>query len=475
MAPSATHAAAAATRLAAPGPDFSLGEDQELLRQQVRRFAEERIRPGVQERDRAHRFPAEVVAEMGELGLLGMMVEERYGGAGADVLGYLVAVEELARVCPASAVTMSVSNSVCCWPIAQFGSDDLKRRTLPELAGGALGAFALTEPGAGSDPSALRATARREGTGGGDRDGVGGARGGDGGERSHGSGERNDGGDRGGGGGGGDKGGGDWLLSGEKAWITNAGLARWYVVFARTDPAAGKRGITAFVVPHDAPGLTVGLPEEKLGLRASQTAALHFSDCRVPAANVLGAVGQGFKIALATLDHSRLGIAAQAVGIHQRALELAVAYARERVQFGVPIARHQAVQFRIAQIATELAAARVLTHRAALAAHAYAGALEGGGTGAGDTASAGRGIGERRPGRRRQEAGRLAAQAKLFASEAANRACQESLQIHGGNGFHEDYEIARLYRDVRVTTIYEGTSEMQRLVIARHLLQTLHG
>jgi alkylation response protein AidB-like acyl-CoA dehydrogenase len=430
MPPSAAQTLAAAPP-ARPGPDFSLDEDQELLRQQVRRFAEERIRPGVQERDREHRFPAEVVAEMGELGLLGMMVEERYGGAGADLLSYLLAVEELARVCPASAVTMSVTNSVCCWPIARFAGEELKRRTLPELAGGALGAFGLTEPGAGSDPAGLRTMARRDGD--------------------------------------------DWLLSGEKAWITNAGLARWYVVFARTDPAAGKRGITAFVVPHDAPGLTVGATEEKLGLRASQTAALHFADCRVPAANILGTLGQGFKIALATLDHSRLGIAAQAIGIHQRALELAVAYARERVQFGVPIAKHQAIQFRIAQIATELAAARLLAHRAALAAHAAASEPADGGAGAGanagKTAAAGRATGEPRPGRRRQEAGRLAAEAKLYASEAANRACQDSLQIHGGNGFHEDYEISRLYRDVRVTTIYEGTSEMQRLVIARHLLQ----
>lgn len=381
------------------GLDFALDEAQELLRQQVRRFAEERIRPGVAERDRAHRFPAEVVREMGELGLLGMMVEERYGGGAADLLSYLVAVEELARVCPVSAVTMSVSNSVCCWPIQRFGSEELKRRVLPELAAGALGGFGLTEPGAGSDPASMRTVAERDG----DHPG-------------------------------------EYLLTGEKAWITNAGLARWYVVFARTDPAAGKRGITAFVVPHDAPGLSVGAPEEKLGLRASQTAALHFAACRVPSANVLGELGQGLKIALATLDHSRLGIAAQAVGIHQRALELAAGYAQERVQFGVPIAQHQAVRFRIAQIATELAAARLMMRCAALASG-------------------------------RREGGRLAAQAKLYASEAANRACQESLQVHGGYGFHEDYEIARLYRDVRVTTIYEGTSEMQRLVIARQLLR----
>ena len=394
-------AATAAAATGAGGPSFGLSEDQELLREQVRRFAEERIRPGVQERDRAHRFPAEIVGEMGEMGLLGMLVGEEYGGAGVDVLTYAIVVEELARVCAATAVTMSVSNSVCCWPIARFGGEALKRKVLPELAGGALGAFGLTEPGAGSDAGSLRTAARQDGD--------------------------------------------SWVLSGEKAWISNAGFARWYVVIARTDPAAGKRGMTAFVVPADAPGFAVGEPEEKLGLRASRTALIYFNDCRVPAENVLGIPGQGFKIALATLDHSRIGIAAQSVGIHQRALELAVAYARERVQFGVPIARHQAIRFRIAEMATELAAARLLTWCAAIAA---------GGAGAPEA----------------PQAGRLAAEAKLFASEAANRACQESLQIHGGNGFHDDYEISRLYRDVRVTTIYEGTSEMQRLVIARHLI-----
>ncbi len=376
--------------------DFSLTEDQRLLAEQVRRFAEERIRPGTAERDREHRFPEELVPELAELGLLGMLVEERFGGAGLDALSYVVAIEELARVCPATAVTVSVSNSVCAWPIQRFGGEALRRAALSELAAGALGGFGLTEPTSGSDAGSLRTTARRDG--------------------------------------------GSWVLDGEKAWITNAGLARWYVVFARTDPAAGKRGLSAFAVPADAPGLAVGKPEEKLGLRASRTAPLVFSGCRVPAGNLLGEEGQGFKIALATLDHSRPGIAAQAVGIHQRALELAVAYARERVQFGRPIAEHQAVRFKIAQMATELEAARALTRQAAARESA-------------------------------RDAGRLSAQAKLYSTEAANRACAESLQIHGGNGFHADYEISRLYRDARVTTIYEGTSEMQRLVIARQLLQ----
>jgi alkylation response protein AidB-like acyl-CoA dehydrogenase len=229
------------------------------------------------------------------------------------------------------------------------------------------------------------------------------------------------------------------VLDGEKAWITNAGVAGFFVVLAKTDPGAGKRGISAFVVPADAMGLEIGEPESKMGQHASRTAPLVFQECRVPAENLLGELGQGFKIALATLDHSRLGIAAQSVGIHRRALELAVTYAKDRIQFGVPIAKHQAIQFKIASMATELSASRVLTYGAALREGARHG-------------------------------GRLASEAKLLASEAANRACYESLQIHGGNGFSNEYEISRLYRDVRVTTIYEGSSEMQRLVISRKLL-----
>ncbi len=383
------------------GIDFSLTEEQDLLIEQVRRFAEERIRPGVEERDREHRFPEEIVAEMGELGLLGMLIPEEYGGAGVDPLTYVLAVEEIARVCPSTAVTMSVTNSVCCWPIDRFGSPALKRRVLPKLASGEqIGGLGLTEPGSGSDAGSLRTTARRDGD--------------------------------------------FWVLNGEKAWITNAGYASWYFVVAVTDPAAGKRGLSAFAVPADAPGFAVGKPEEKLGLRASRTAPLFFTDCRIPAGNLVGKEGQGLKLAFATLDHSRLGIAAQALGIHQRAFELAVAYAKDRKQFGAPIAEHQAIQMKIAQMSTELAAARVLTHYAASVSE--------------------------NPAYPHARAGRLAAEAKLYASEAANRACAESLQIHGGNGFHQDYEISRLYRDVRVTTIYEGTSEMQRLVIARHLL-----
>lgn len=382
--------------MTSPG-DPSLSEGQRILRDEVRRFCEERIRPGLAERDREHTYPADILAELGEMGLLGMTVAEEYGGSELTGLDLAVVIEEIARVCPSVAVSVSVSNSVCCWPINRFGSPELKSRVLPDLAGGkSVGGFALTEPGSGSDAAAMQSTAVRDGDA--------------------------------------------WVLNGEKAWITNAGAASHYVALVRTDPEAGHRGISAFVVPATASGVSVGPPEDKLGLRASLTAAVTFSECRIPADHLLGEEGQGFKIALATLDHSRLGIAAQAVGIHQRALELAVDYAQQRVQFGRPIGDFQAVRFTIAEMATRLAAARSLCRAAAAAEHTPA-------------------------------AGRLAAEAKLFAAEAANRACWDSLQIHGGNGFSEEYEIARLYRDVRVTTIYEGTSEMQRLVIARHLLQ----
>lgn len=376
--------------------DFSFSEEQRLLQSEVRRFAEEQLGPGTAERDRHHRFPAEEIKQLGKMGLLGALIEPEFGGSGLDPLTYCLVIEELARICPSTAVTVSVTNSVCAWPISRFGSEELKRRVLPELTGGALGGFCLTEPSSGSDAASLQTTAEAEGD--------------------------------------------HWILRGEKAWITNAGVARWFVVLARSDRSAGKRGITAFVVRSDWEGVRIGPNEEKLGLCASRTAPVFFDGVRVPDSYRLGEIGQGFKLALATLDHSRLGIAAQAVGIHQRALELAVSYARARVQFGVPIAEHQAVRFAIARMATELEAARLLTYRAALAS-------------------------EREP-----DAGRLASEAKAFASEAANRACFDALQIHGGNGFSAESEIARLYRDVRVTTIYEGTSEMQRLVIARHLL-----
>ena len=376
---------------------FELSEEQRILRDEVRRFSEERIRPGLAERDRDHVFPAEILQELGEMGLLGMSVAEEFGGTGLTSLDLVIAIEEIARVCPSVAVSMIASNSVCGWPINEFGTEELKRRVLPRLASGErLGSFAVTEPGAGSDAASMQSTAVKEGT--------------------------------------------DWILNGEKAWITNAGVAELYVVLARTDREAGFWGISAFVVPADSDGLSVGTPEEKLGLRASVTGSVVLQDCRVDGRNLLGGEGQGLLIAMAALDHSRVGIAAQSVGIHQRALELAIDYARDRVQFGRPIAEFQAIRFTIAEMATRLEAARCLTRAAAAAAGS-------------------------------RDAGRLASQAKLFASEAANQACWDSLQVHGGNGFSEEYEIAKLYRDVRVTTIYEGTSEMQRQLIASRLLQ----
>ncbi len=376
---------------------FDLSEEQKLLRDEVRRFSEEVIRPGVVERDRAHAYPTEIMKQLGEMGLLGMSVPEEYGGSGSSNVDLAVVIEELARVCPAVAVSLIATNSVCGWPIAQFGCAELKERVLPDLASGAtLGAFAVTEPGAGSDAASLKTRAERDGD--------------------------------------------SWVLDGEKAWVTNGGQAGYYVVLARTSPTGGLWGISAFVVPADSPGLTAGAPEAKLGLHASASAPLLLDGCRIPAGNLLGSQGQGLIIAMATLDHSRVGIAAQSVGIHQRALELAVSYAKERHQFGQPIAEFQAIRFTIAEMATQLAAARALTRHAAAA----------GGT---------------------PHAARFASEAKVFASEAANRACWQSLQIHGGNGFSDEYEISRLYRDVRVTTIYEGTSEMQRQLIANKLLQ----
>lgn len=308
------------------GVTFDLNEEQKLLVEEVRRYAEEEIRPGTAERDRNHEFPEAIIAEIGELGLLGMMVDEEYGGPGFDPLTYCLAVEELAAVCPSISVTMSVSNSVCCWPIQKYGSEDLKHRVLPELAGGeAIGGFGLTEPSSGSDAGSMKTTAIVDGD--------------------------------------------EWVLNGEKAWITNGAYGKYFVTLARTNPQAGSKGISAFVVPSDAPGFKVGGSEEKLGLKASNTTALYFDECRIPADNLLGEEGQGFRIALATLDHSRLGIAAQSAGIHRRALELGVSYAKERVQFGRPIAEHQAIQFKIAQMATELSAAQALTHHAALNEH----------------------------------------------------------------------------------------------------------
>jgi len=376
--------------------DFELSEQQRMVRDMVRDFATERIAPGAMERDESGEFPHDIFAELGDLGLLGMLVPESYGGAGMDVLSYALAVEEIARADASVAVGLSVTSSVCQHPILAFGSEEQKQRLLPPLASGqALGGIMLTEPDAGSDLASLRTSYRKDG-------------------------------DR-------------FVLSGAKAWITNAGVARWFVVLATRDASLGPRGISAFVLDAEQPGVNVEKPEKKMGLRSSKTAMVTLDEAEVPAENLLGEEGQGFKIALATLDHSRIGIAAQGLGIAQAALDEALRYSKERRQFGVPLIEHQALAFRLADMDAELEAARWLTYRAAWLSE--------------------------RPGRH----SRTSAEAKLIATEAANRLVAAAVQLHGGYGFSREYRVERLYRDVRVTTIYEGTSEVQRMVIAKAL------
>lgn len=378
--------------------DFGLDEQQRMVQDMVRQLAEERIRPGAAERDRTGEFPVELFRELGELGLLGMFVPEQYGGAGMDDLSYLLAVEELARADASVAVAMSVTNSVCCWPILHFGSEEQKRRFLPPLASGEeLGGFMLTEPEAGSDAGSLRT-------------------------------RYTDAGDH-------------WRLDGAKAWITNGGVGRWFVCLATRDPALGPKGISAFVLDGRQDGVEFARPEDKMGLTASKTCMVALDGARVPKDAMLGEEGQGFKIALATLDHSRLGIAAQAVGIAQAAFDEALRYARDRRQFGRPILEHQGIGFRLAEMDTELAAARALLWQAVWASQ--------------------------QPGRHSRDSAR----AKLYASEMCNRVVAWAVQIHGGYGYSREYTIERLYRDARVTTIYEGTSEVQKMVIARALAE----
>lgn len=376
--------------------DFELGEQQTMVRDMVREFARERLAPGAGARDESGEFPADIFRELGELGLLGMLVEERYGGAGMDALTYGLAIEELARGDASVAVGVSVTNSVCQWPISRFGSEELKERVLPPLARGeVLGGIMLTEPQAGSDLASLRTTYRRDGNG--------------------------------------------YLLNGSKAWITNAGVGRFFVVLATRDPAEGPRGISAFVLDAQQPGVVVHPPERKMGLRSSRTSMVTLEEARVEADGLLGEEGRGMQVALATLDHSRLGIAAQSLGVAQAAMDEALRYCKEREQFGRPLIDHQAVGFRLADMNTDLEAARWLTYRAAWLSE--------------------------RGGRYT----RTSAEAKLLASETANRIVAAAVQLHGGYGYSREYTVERLYRDARVLTIYEGTSEVQRMVLARVL------
>ncbi|HWU61335.1 MAG TPA: acyl-CoA dehydrogenase family protein [Ensifer sp.] len=373
-----------------------LDETTEQIRDAVRDFAQERLAPGAAERDTTSRFPREELTEMGALGFLGMLVPEAYGGSDLGTVAYALALEEIAAADGACSTIMSVHSSVGCVPILRFGTDEQKQRFLPKLASGEwIGGFALTEPQAGSDASAIRTKARRDGD--------------------------------------------HYVIDGTKQFITSGKNGNMIIVFAVTDPSAGKKGISAFIVPTDTPGYKVVTVEKKLGLHSSDTCALAFDGMRVPVENRLGEEGEGYRIALANLEGGRIGIASQAVGMARAAFEAARAYAHERKAFGKPIIEQQAIAFKLADMATQIEAARhMVLHAAAL-----------------------------------KDAGKPclteASMAKLFASEMAERVCSDAIQIHGGYGYLSDYPVERIYRDVRICQIYEGTSEVQRLVIARGL------
>ncbi len=371
-----------------------LNDTQEQIREAARQFAQERLAPGAAARDREHSFPGAELAEMGELGFMGMLVPEEWGGSDLGAVAYALALEEIAAGDGACSTIVSVHSSVGCVPILRFGPEEQKQRFLPKMASGEwIGGFALTEPQAGSDASALKTRARRDGD--------------------------------------------HYVIDGSKQFITSGKNGSVVIVFAVTDPSAGKKGISAFIVPTDTPGYEVVSVEHKLGQHSSDTCALAFTDMRIPVENRLGDEGQGYKIALANLEGGRIGIAAQSVGMARAAFESACAYAKERITFGKPIIEHQAVAFRLADMATKIETARqMVLHAAAL-----------------------------------REAGKPclteASMAKLVASEMAEQVSSAAIQIHGGYGYLADYPVERIYRDVRVCQIYEGTSDVQRLVIAR--------
>ncbi len=378
--------------------DFALTETHTMIRDTARKFAQEKLAPTSVERDEKEEFPREAVRELGELGFMGMMVPEEWGGIGLDTVSYVLAMEEISRVDASVGVIMSVNNSLVCFGLNEYGNDDQKTRYLRDLASGKkLGAFALSEPEAGSDASNQRTLAVRDGD--------------------------------------------SYILNGTKNWITNGMSADIVLVMAATDPSKGAKGISTFIVEKGSPGFTTGKKEKKLGIRSSDTVSLMFADCRVPAANRIGAEGDGFRFAMKTLDGGRIGIAAQALGIAQASLDASVGYAKQRKAFDHPIAEFQAIQFKIADMATNVEAARLLVLKAA--AQKDAG----------------------------QPYGPEAAMAKLVASRVAVESALEAIQIHGGYGYVREYLVERYLRDAKITEIYEGTSEIQRLVIARSLLK----
>ncbi len=377
--------------------DFRLTDEQEILRRTVREFAEAEIRPHVMEWDEAQHFPMELLPKLADLGLTGIQFPEEYGGAAMSAVDYCICIEELARVCPAIALSVAAHNGLCTAHIAMFGNDAQKSEYLPRLVGGkVLGAWGLTESNAGSDAAGMRTMAARQGD--------------------------------------------YWVLNGAKSFITNGSIGGVMVVIAVTDRTTGHRGISAFIVEHGTPGMRAGKKENKLGMRASDTSEVVFEDCRMPSRQLLGGEGQGFVNTLQVLDAGRIGIAALSVGLAQGAYEAARNYALERRQFGQPIAAFQAIQWKIADNATRIEAARLLTYRAAYLKD--------------------RGV----------RTTRESSMAKLFASEIAVKAADDCVQIHGGYGFVKDYPAEKFFRDVKLVTIGEGTSEIQRLVIARQLL-----
>ncbi|MCB0563477.1 MAG: acyl-CoA dehydrogenase [Phaeodactylibacter sp.] len=377
---------------------FELNEEQLAVQEAAREFAQKELKPGVIERDSKGAYPKEEVRKMGELGFMGMMASPEYGGGGMDTLSYVLAMEEISKVDSSCSVIMSVNNSLVCWGLETYGTEEQKAKYLPRLAAGEwIGAFCLSEPEAGSDATSQRTTAVDMGD--------------------------------------------HYLLNGTKNWITNGGSSNLHLVIAQTHPEAGHRGINAFIVETDWAGVAIGAKEDKLGIRASDTHTIMYSDVKVPKENRIGEDGFGFKFAMKTLNGGRIGIAAQALGIAGGAYELALEYSKQREAFGKPISKHQAIAFKLADMATEIEAAKLMVYRAAW--------LKDQGMDY-DTASA---------------------MAKLYASEVAMRHTVEAVQIHGGYGYVKEYHVERLMRDAKITQIYEGTSEIQRIVISRAILE----
>ena len=370
-------------------------EEQKMIQKMVREFAEKEITTEIDKMEQGH-FPAKVINKMGELGLMGIPIPEKYGGGGMDLTSYIITIHELSKVSASVGVILSVHTSVGTNPILYFGTEEQKQRYIPKLASGEyIGAFALTEPQAGSDAANLKLSAKRDGD--------------------------------------------SYILNGSKLFITNGKEAETFITFARTDNTQGPKGISAFIVEKDSPGLIIGKNERKMGLRGTSTVSLNFDQCKIPKEQLLGKEGEGFKIAMANLNTGRIGIAAQALGISEAALEHAINYAKEREQFGKPIAHHQGISFKLADMATKTEAAKLLVYQAA-------NLIQKNGSGA-----------------------KEASMAKIFATQTARQVAIESVQILGGYGYTKDYPVERYFRDAKVTEIYEGTNEIQRMVISKHL------